>query len=113
MKPQCINVFVFVMNITTFIIDYGGGQLSTSMDRNANQTLRLSFSIYQNDKLFLSPEALRGASQFPGSKGRVVAASIGGVKVENLTEPVQSIFNPTEVSQNQCNWWPSGLRYCN
>ena len=62
------------------------------------QSVRLKFMVYQDAGLFLSPSQLAGAPMQVVSGGQVVAGSVLGVAVQNLSQPVTSIFSPTKVT---------------
>ncbi|CAG0905715.1 unnamed protein product, partial [Darwinula stevensoni] len=66
-----------------------------------NESLRLQFAAFENDKLF----ARRGDGK-QGRRRRVVAASIRGVRVQNLTDPVvYTLPNPWPGRKVLCIYW--------
>ncbi|CAH1270188.1 ADGRG4 [Branchiostoma lanceolatum] len=102
------------IHIPPDLVDY----LKTLPDRPESDIVRLTFTIFQNSRLFQT--TAEDSEDRPDTEGyrhavnsRVVASSVVGLSVRDLSIPIQTSFKPTVTDQHtnntECVYWDFSL----
>ena len=78
----------------------------------AMKKVKIGFVIYQNDKFFqpVIPEDVETDANVVSVWSRIISSSVQGMTFENLTEPVELIFEPlsqkdADGGETVCSFW--------
>ncbi|XP_078689910.1 uncharacterized protein LOC144921116 [Branchiostoma floridae x Branchiostoma belcheri] len=102
------------IHIPPDLVDY----LNTLPNRPERDIVRLTFTIFQNSRLFqTTAEPIEDSRDTAGYRravnSRVVASSVAGLSVRDLAIPIQTSFKPIVTDQHtnntECVYWDFGL----
>ena len=91
---------IFKLVLICFSDNLGNVQAVRNVDLPddlAATDVRLTYFIYRDGDLFISPSHLSDRDVYYTTNSEVISGSISGLSIYNLTEPVVIVFNPQQV----------------